>query len=208
LDDAIGKILDKLEAEGLLENTLIFFASDNGGASYTSATTNGALNAGKMTQFEGGVNIPCIISWKGMMKSGARYKEAVSLMDFYATALAVSEIKEPVDRDIDGVNLIPFLIQEADGPPHEALFWRTDFNKTVRFNHWKFIWNLRDEQEFLFNLEEDKSELNNVAHKHPDLVQQLKKQILLWEQGLKDPAWPGVMEIRFDINGEETWWAI
>ena len=67
---------------------------------------------------------------------------------------------------------------------------------------------MRDEQEFLFHLENDKEELDNVADKNPDIVRKLKEEILLWEQDLEEPAWPGLMEIRFDINGEETWWAI
>lgn len=208
LDDAVGRILDKLETEGLLENTLILFASDNGGASYTGATDNGSLNAGKMTQFEGGLNVPCIISWKNRIPGGSIYPKPVSLMDLFTTALFASGVRTPADREVDGVNLIPYLNQEVEGSPHKALFWRTDFNKSVRYEHWKFIWNVRDKQEFLFHLGEDKEELDNVADEHPDIVRKLKEEILLWEQDLEDPAWPGVMEIRFDINGEETWWAI
>jgi len=208
LDDAIGRIVDKLEAEAMLENTLILFASDNGGASYTGATDNGTLNAGKMTQFEGGVNVPCLLTWKGKIPEGSSFQKPVSLMDLFATALHVSGVSMPDDRVMDGVNLIPYLNREKEGSPHKALYWRTDFNKSVRYGQWKFIWNVRDEQVFLFHLEKDREELENLADQHPDLVGKLKKEILIWEQGLEDPAWPGVMEIRFDINGEITWWAI
>jgi len=208
LDDAIGRILDKLEAEDMFENTLILFSSDNGGASYTGATDNGLLNAGKMTQFEGGINVPLILSWKDSIPGGSSYHKPVSLMDLFATALYSSGAGLPVDRIIDGVNLLPYLTGEMGGSPHKALFWRTDFNKSVRFMHWKFIWNVRDEQEFLFHLTEDKEELINLADKHPEIVRKLKGKILQWEEGLELPAWPGVMEIRFEINSEETWWAI
>jgi arylsulfatase A-like enzyme len=208
LDDAIGLILDKLEEKDLLENTLILFASDNGGASYTGATENGSLNAGKMTQFEGGVNIPMIISWKDKLPAGLVYHETVSLMDLFSTVLASSDIQEPSDRIIDGIDLLPYLTGQLEGLPHKALFWRTDFNKSVRFENWKFIWNTRDEQVFLFDLEQDKAEKDNLARQHPDLVQKLINEIVQWEQELQDPAWPGVMEIHFEINGEETWWAI
>jgi arylsulfatase A-like enzyme len=208
LDDAIGSILDQLETDGLLENTLILFASDNGGASYTGATENGSLNAGKMTQFEGGVNVPCMISWKGKVPVGTLYDEPVSLMDLFATALSSSGIKGPSDRVIDGVDLLPYVNGKEDGSPHKVLFWRTDFNKSVRYENWKFIWNTRDNQVFLFDLDSDKAEKINLAGQHPDLVQKLINEMNLWEQELKEPAWPGVMEIHFMINGEETWWAI
>jgi arylsulfatase A-like enzyme len=208
LDDAIGSILDKLDEKKMLDNTLILFASDNGGASYTGATENGSLNAGKMTQFEGGVNVPCIVSWKDKIPAGTIYKEPVSLMDLFATVLASSGISEPTDRVIDGIDLLPYLNGQKEGSPHKALFWRTDFNKSLRYEHWKLIWNVRDEQVFLFDLDKDKAEKINLADEHEELVQKLKSEIMQWEQELEEPAWPGVMEIRFDINGEETWWAI
>jgi len=208
LDDAIGLLLDKLEEDGILENTLILFASDNGGASYTGATENGSLNAGKMTMFEGGVNVPFMISWKDKVPAGTIFNKPVSLMDLFSTALASSGISKPSDRVIDGVNLMPYVNGQMDGSPHNILFWRTDFNKSVRYENWKLIWNTRDDQVFLFNLERDKAEKINLAGKNAELVQQLINEIIHWEQELKEPAWPGVMEILFEINGEKTWWAI
>ncbi len=208
LDDGIGMILDKLEEEGMLENTLILFASDNGAASYTGASENGSLNAGKMTHFEGGINVPCMISWKDKIPSGTIYKEPVSLMDLFATALAASGIEEPSDRVLDGIDLMPFLKGQVEGSPHKSFYWRTDFNKSIRYENWKLIWNERDKQVFLFDLATDKAEEINLAPKNEDLVQKLINEIIQWEKGLKEPAWPGVMEILFEINGQETWWAI
>ena len=208
LDDGIGMILHKLEEKGMLENTLILFASDNGAATYTGASDNGSLNGGKMTQFDGGLNVPCIISWKDKIPAGTHYKQAISLMDLFATVLASSGIPEPSDRIIDGVDLLPYLRGQKDGAPHKALYWRTDFNKSLRYENWKFIWNTRDDQVFLFDLANDKEEKINLAPGQPDLVQKLILEMLAWEKELKDPLWPGVMEIRFEINGEETWWAI
>ncbi|MCP4311966.1 MAG: sulfatase-like hydrolase/transferase [Bacteroidetes bacterium] len=208
LDDGIGLIFDKLEEDGMLENTLILFASDNGAASYTGASDNGSLNGGKMTHFDGGVNVPCMISWMDKLPSDTIYNQPVSLMDLFVTALASSGIKEPPDRMIDGIDLMPYLNGQKDGSPHKALFWRTDFNKSLRQENWKLIWNTRDNQVFLFDLATDKAEEINLAPTHADLVVKLINEIILWEQELKEPAWPGVMEIRFEINGEETWWAI
>ena len=137
-----------------------------------------------------------------------RYEYPVSLMDLFSTVLASSGVNVPSDRQIDGVNLLPYLGGEKDSLPHQALYWRTDFNKSLRYENWKFIWNTRDQQVFLFDLAADKGEENNLASEHPDLVQKLIREMTQWEQEMKEPLWPGVMEIRFEINGEETWWAI
>lgn len=208
LDDAIGMIIDKLEQQGKLENTLILFASDNGGATYTGATDNGSLNAGKMTQFDGGVVVPAIISWKEVLPEGIKYERPVSLMDFFSTVLASAGISVPSDRIIDGIDMVPYLKGSIKEDPHRALYWRTDFNKAIRYGQWKMIWNTRDGKIWLYNLESDRGERNNLAEKYPDMVSKLKEEIEKWESGLKDPAWPGVMEMMFNINGEETWWAI
>jgi arylsulfatase A-like enzyme len=208
LDNAIGLILDRLEDQQLLENTLILFASDNGGATYTGATDNGSLNAGKMTHFEGGINVPLIISWKNRIPAGTLYHEPVSLMDLFSTTLAASGMQGPADRVIDGVDLLPYLTGQKGGVPHKVLFWRTDFNKSARYENWKFIWNTRDDQLFLFDLKNDKAEKVNLVPGNPELIRKLMNDINQWEKGLKTPSWPGVMEIHFEINGEETWWAI
>ena len=84
LDDAVGRIRAKVKKEGLEENTLIIFASDNGGADYTFATTNAPLKAGKFSHFEGGVNVPFALSWKGKIKPHTIYKTPVSTLDIFS----------------------------------------------------------------------------------------------------------------------------
>ncbi len=208
MDDAIGEITRKLEAHGLTENTLIIFASDNGGATYTGATDNGPLKAGKFSQFEGGVNIPMIFSWKGVLPQGSVYPHPVSLMDVFATAISVAGCKLPGDRSYDGIDLVPYIQSVSLDQPHPTLFWRTDFNKAVRQDHWKLIWNERDNQVFLYNLEIDPSEQSNLFTKHHKKTEELKKKIIEWETEMKDPLWPGVMQFKFEIDGNTTWWAI
>lgn len=88
LDDAIGAILDKVKELGLEENTIIWFISDNGGASYTGATDNGPLKGGKLTYFEGGINVPFAMKWKGHLPEGLTYHAAVSSLDIFATTTA------------------------------------------------------------------------------------------------------------------------
>jgi len=208
MDDAIGEILEKLEEFDLTSNTLIMFASDNGGATYTGATDNGPLKAGKFSQFGGGINIPMIFSWKGVLSEGSEYHHQVSLMDMFATATNVAGCQLPSDRNFDGVNLIPFAQDNTLDPPHPYLFWRTDFNKAVRHGNWKLIWNDRDNQVFLYNLLTDPSELSNLSVSQHKKAEELKQKIVEWEVEMKDPMWPGVMQFRFEFKGDTTWWAI
>jgi len=210
LDDAVGELLEVLVQQGIEENTMVIFVSDNGGATYTGATDNGPLKAGKFSQFEGGVNVPMILKWPGKTGEGAIYRKPVSLLDIFATVTAATGVSQPHDRIIDGVNLLKYLdnVLIMDSIPHQALFWRTDYNKAVRTPDWKLIWNERDEQVFLYRIGSDKGEKSNVAKKYPRIVRELKEAYDGWEQGMKPPMWPGLMEFRFDIEGETTWWAI
>ncbi len=203
LDDAVGMIMESLEKNGLLENTIIFFSSDNGGATYTGATDNGPLRAGKFSQFEGGINIPLVIRYDGLGKSGIREKRQVSLMDMVPTVLSAAGLNEPGSR-IDGTD----LFRPDPGAFHEHLFWRTDYNKAVRTQQWKLIWNERDGDLFLYDLTENNYETINVAEKFPEIIKNLQEQYRIWESGMSPPLWPGIMEFRFDIDGKDTWWAI
>lgn len=207
LDDAIGMILDALEETGLDTNTIIIFASDNGGATYTGATDNGPLMGGKFSQFEGGINIPMIMQWKGNIRPGQVYSKQVSLMDIFPTAIEASKIPPTEDRKTDGIDLIK-LLDSPEQTSHEYLFWRTDYNKAIRSEEWKMIWNTRDEQVFLYDISENNFERKNVAGENSQVIGNLKKIYEEWEKEMKEPLWPGVMEIKFDIDGIETWWAI
>lgn len=208
LDDAISRILDKIEITGLTGNTLIVFASDNGGATYTGATDNGVLKAGKFAQFEGGINIPMLISWKGILPAGTIYPYPVSLMDIFTTSLEIAGCDLPEDRTYDGIGLIPYLQNNGLVYPQRLFFWRTDFNKAVRQGDWKLVLNDRDDQVFLFNLVDDPGEEVNLASQNNAIVESMKEKLREWESELKEPMWPGVMEFKFDVDGEITWWAI
>ncbi len=201
LDDAVGEILDQVNESGLEENTLIFFASDNGGATYTGATDNGDLNGGKITHFEGGINVPFIIKWKSELEPGQRYPGPVSLMDIFTTAITSARIPYPVNIALDGVDLMPYITGRDLHPPHEYLFWRTNFNKTMRHGKWKLMLNSRNNQILLYNLETDKQEYYNLGEKYPEVVNDMLGKFTEWEKNMIPPAWPSVMEYEQEING-------
>jgi arylsulfatase A-like enzyme len=201
LDDAIGEILQQVKMSGIEENTLIFFASDNGGATYTGATSNGDLSGGKITNFEGGLNIPFVIKWKETLAPGQIYDYPVSLMDVFTTSMAASRIPMPQKIILDGIDIVPHLTGGKIQAPHEYLFWRTGFNKTVRNGKWKLIVNTRDDFMLLYDLEYDRQEKHDVKSHHPDVVNHLLEKLAAWEGDMKVPAWPGVMEYEEEING-------
>jgi len=208
LDDAIMQITNKLDELGITENTLIFFASDNGGATYTSATDNGILRGGKFTQFEGGINIPMIISQKGILPEGVDSHHPVSLMDIFITALVASGCEVPADRPFDGVDLFPGLLDNERGDIPRDLIWRTDYNHALVSGSWKFIWNHRDQQEYLFHLDDDPGEQNDLSAQYPELVESFKSRILKWSSEMKQPLWPGVMDFIYEDEDGITLWAI
>lgn len=132
----------------------------------------------------------------------------MSLMDVFTTVLSATGCDIPGDRVMDGVDLLPCLREERAAPPHGALFWRTDYNKAVREGAYKLVWNMRDHQEFLYDLEHDPLESVDLSGEFPDLTEALKKEILEWEKQMIPPLWPGVMEFRIEVDDQVTWWAI
>ncbi|MCP4125165.1 MAG: sulfatase-like hydrolase/transferase [Bacteroidetes bacterium] len=204
LDDAVGDIHDKLEAEGLLESTMIVFISDNGGATYTGATNNGPLKGGKLNQFEGGINVPFAMKWKGHIEPETLYPYPVSSLDIFTTAAQAASIPLPKDRVYDGVDLIPYLNNSIVGSPHDELYWRADHVWAMRKGIYKLIMSNRDGWVELYNLKTDKSEKYNRRDEYPEIVRSMIMQHQQWQLGLPNkPLWPKFMDYRFVIDGEE-----
>ncbi len=205
LDDAIGEVHQKIKDLGLEENTLIFFLSDNGGASYTGATDNGPLKGGKLTQFEGGINVPFMMKWKGVIPEGLRYEYPVSSTDIFATAVLNAGGRLPTDREYDGVDLIPYLTGKNDGRPHDQLFWRCDHIWAIRDGDYKLILSTRDGWAELYDLKSDKSESYNLKEQMPELYEKLYQMHRNWQQdNLPDkPMWPRIMDHKFVLDGKE-----
>lgn len=208
LDDAVGSILSVIEKRGLEENTIIFFASDNGGATYTGATDNFPLKGGKFTNFEGGINIPFMVRWPGTLKPGTLFDEPVILLDVFTTSIAAAGLPLTEERILDGVDLLPFITGEAAGSPHDALFWRSGFNKAVRKGDWKLILDTRENESILYNVRDDKLEKRDVSAQNPEKKEELLMELESWEKELMDPLWPHLMDHKFVIDGEEYFFAL
>ena len=202
LDEAVGEITAALETMGLSENTLLWFASDNGGATYTGATENAPLKGGKFNHFEGGVNIPCMVQWPDTIPSGSTMTAPVTLMDVFNTSAAAAQFALPNDVEFDGVDLMPALRGESDASPHDAVFWRAHHMKAARWQQWKWIADTRDGREWLYDLSNDKEERENRIQDHPDVVRDIRERVENWESTLAPARWPYLVEYRFNIDGE------
>ncbi len=205
LDHGVGELIAFLDAVGELENTVIVFTSDNGGASYTGATDNGPLRAGKFTQFEGGLEVPLMIYWKDHVSPGL-VSAPVILTDIFRTLAGILKVSLPGQRTYDSLDLLASDLQET--ATHRPLYWRSDFNRAIRFENWKLLQNTRDGTLRLYDLSADIGERNDLSGVRPGTVSRLLGLLDAWEKGLEAPKWPRVMNYRLNSDGEEYWFAI
>lgn len=208
LDDAVGYILTAIEKAGIEENTIVWFLSDNGGATYTRATDNYPLKGGKFTNFEGGLNVPFMVKWPKQFKSGTIVDFPVISMDIFQTSVELAKIQLPSDRPFDGTNLIPFLSGENEEPPHKALFWRSNYNWAIRQGDWKMICDEKSGNRALYNLRLDKYEKQNLYQSSPSIVKMLESAYQEWEKGTIPPKWQYVMDFRFDTEDGVFWYPL
>ncbi len=203
MDDAVGKIVEKLRTLHIDEQTMIVFISDNGGATYTRATDNAPLRGGKCTHFEGGLMVPFFIKYPSLIKGSTVYDKPVSSLDIFATVAAIANIPLPADRVYDGTNLIPFLT-ENNGFPHEVFYWRSGYSKAICRGNWKLYINEKSKKKFLFDLSKDIEEKNDLSSVNPDKVNELMKELANWEKTQTvNPAWPSAADLLITVDGEE-----
>jgi arylsulfatase A-like enzyme len=193
MDDAIGLVLTKLEQTGKLNQTVVVFTSDNGGPTTRNAV-NGSLNTplrgSKCETFEGGIRVPLLIQWPGVIAPGTTYAKPAISFDISATALAAAGADATA---IDGVDLIPFVKGDKSGAPHDILFWRSrtmSNNYGARQGDWKYVHSTEGDaapgpkqkpaQDRLFNLATDISEQRDLAAEHPAKLAELKKLYAAW----------------------------
>ena len=228
VDDTVGDVVGALKERGLDGNTLIFFISDNGCVNYMPDVicTNAPLSGGKRYQLEGGIRVPFIATWPDRLPAGRVYDEPVISLDIFATATAAAGL-EP--REVDGVSLLPHLRGEAEAPPHEFLFWRSAPNVAVRWGDWK-LWRVdRSERDLdeamsarvrllplvnyppvsefgqttlLYDLAADIGERENLAERHPEVVERMEAELAAWSSGLAEPMWPSTRSTLDTVDGQ------
>ena len=183
MDDSVGAVMEQLRKSGLEENTIVFFLSDNGGPTKELTSSNLPLRGSKGQMYEGAIRVPFMVQWKGKIPAGGVYEKPVSSFDIFATAAANSAgVTAP--KQVEGVDLIPYLTGENEGTPHETLFWRQGGRTALRHGDWKLV---RMGGKFapgkakweLYDLSKDISEENNLAAAEPGRLAEL---VELWEK--------------------------
>lgn len=194
LDEGVGRVVAALEELGELDDTLLVFFSDNGGAT-TNHSDNGAWRGMKGSKWEGGHRVPFLVHWPAGLDAGA-FDPLVSTLDLLPTALdAAGALDDELATTLalDGVSLLPWLRGERDDVPHPRLYWRRTVAAAVREDDWKLIRIAETDGSFrppiLVDLACHPDESTNVASDHPEIVERLTAALADWETGLEDPRW-------------------
>lgn len=190
MDRGVGMILDFLHENDLDDNTLIFYYNDNGGLDETNTGfDNWIYNGSKGFLSEGGIRVPALARWPGVLPAGLVYEEPILHIDVLPTFLAAGGIEIP--GDVEGANLLPHWRGEAHDPPHQTLHWSMvhDLGRrwAIREGDWKLV-DARNVQG-LFNLREDPGEANDLSSAHPEIVDRLTQRQNEWnEENLPSPV--------------------
>ncbi|WP_419189060.1 sulfatase-like hydrolase/transferase [Stieleria marina] len=186
MDRAIGRVLDQLDSSGQADDTIVWFLSDNGGA-----TNNGSINlplAGhKGIKFEGGIRVPFLMRWTNRFANGRLFNPMVSSLDIFATSLAAAGGDVEAAK-LDGVDLLPFLEGKRSESPHEELYWHKLWFSAMRDGPWKLIY-VQGYGYALYNLDDDLAESKNLADAHPDRLNSMKNRMVTWKEGMQEPRW-------------------
>ena len=178
MDEGVGRIRQTLVDAGLIDNTFIFFFSDNGPAGPGSA---GSLRGKKGQIWEGGHRVPAIACWPGKIEAGRVSDLTAMGADLLPTMAAIGGIDLAADLKIDGINLLPHLI-ENKLPAPRPLFWSLNDKLAIRKGDFKLITDTTFSETTLYNLSVDLGEKNNIAADYPDLVQKLLNLLKTWQK--------------------------
>ena len=194
MDTAMGTVLNTLEEQGIADNTIVLFFSDNGASRVPSrgGGDNAPLRGGKAETYEGGIRVVSVIKWPGHIEAGSSNDTVMTVMDVLPTLAAAANVSLDGEIEVDGKNMLPVLTDQGDVAREETLFFVSEIPNYGSFNlaaikgDWKLVqWIEQDPVSTdvryeLFNLKDDPGEYHNQASKHPDLVQELAKEILNW----------------------------
>lgn len=196
VDDGVGEIVEKLKEEGIYEDTVIFFSSDNGPSvevrNWLDGTEDryyggsaGIFRGHKGSLLEGGIREPAILTYPAQIEGGQVLDDLGVMMDIYPTFVDLAGGEIDAD-DIDGENVLD-MVRKNTGTPHEQVFWELDGQLAVRQGEFKLVLDGKldferklDEKVILSHLENDPGERTNLADKHPELVEQMKQDVLKW----------------------------
>jgi len=190
LDDTVGMVMEKLDALGLAENTIVIFTSDNGGEEFV--TSNHPFRAGKSTLYEGGIHEPLIVRWPGKVPANTISNVTTSNFDFYPTLLDAAGINVDPKQKLDGLSILPVLKNPQYKIDRETFYWHYPLEKkhflggrssgAIRHRDWKLIEFFDTGEIELYNLADDIGEKNNLADKNIQKKEELYKMLVDWRE--------------------------
>lgn len=207
LDRSVGRIMAKLDEEGLADNTIIVLSSDNGGPGYIGLPDiNAPYRGWKITLFEGGIRVPMFVRWPQRINPGTRIETPVAHIDVLPTLAAAAGVPLPKDRIIDGRNILPLATGTgAFSRPNDAIFWQSGAYQVVRAGDWKLQIDGTRKKTWLFDLAADPTEKNNLAGKLPGKVAELRQLLAAHQEGAVKPLYPFKMAspVLVDKTGDQ-----
>lgn len=193
MDQAIGKVLKTLDEEGIADNTIVLFFSDNGGAAYSvGGADNVPLRGGKGDTFEGGIRVVSTIRWPGKIPANKRMDQIMTVMDVFPTLADATGVKALNSKGLDGSSLWGSIEGDDKAPREDYVFFASEtpiyghFNLTVFNEDWKLVQVVDQDQitttvtNHLFKIAEDPHEYNNLAAQYPEVVVKLSGLIREW----------------------------
>ena len=212
LDTQVGRIIDALKRKNILDNTLIIFSSDNGGATNALFATgarspeeraasggielgakppasNGDLRGGKGSLHEGGVRVPTIFNWPARLKPGV-VNEPLDMVDVMPTLLTLAGAKGSPDHPFDGKDIWPTVTVNQPSPHDDILINVEAFRGAIRKGKWKLVKiALLPGKTELFDLSKDPGEQNNVADQFPEIAIDLEARLVAYAKEMKPSEW-------------------
>ena len=193
MDRDIGRLVELLRTRGLSERTLVIFTSDNGphkegGADPEFFNSSGGLRGIKRDMYEGGIRVPMIASWPGVIPAGGTSDYAAAHWDWLPTFTELAGL--PAPKGLDGVSIVRALRGQAQ-PAHEFMYWEfheRGFQQAVRMGDWKAVRLAKDKPLELYDLSADLKETTDVAAKHPEVVAKIEKYLA--SARTESPNWP------------------
>ena len=194
LDRSVERIMETLEAEGLANNTVVVFTSDNGGPGYIGIDdVNSPYRGWKITMFEGGLRVPLFVKWPAKIAPGTTVDSPVAHIDVMPTLAAAAAAEKLEGVEIDGVDLLPLATGEGvENWNRETLFWQSGHYQVVRHGDWKLQVNDRPTDglhKWLYNLADDPTEQNNLAASRTDKLQELSALLAAHQAASRGPLY-------------------
>jgi arylsulfatase A-like enzyme len=193
MDQAIGRVLDRLEGLGLRDNTMVVFVSDHGGLSTSEGhnTSNRPLRGGKGWIYEGGIRTPFLVRWPGVTEPGSVTNVPIMSTDLYPTFLDAANLPLKPDQHVDGESFVSVLKGGGEEDfDREPLYWHYPHYSNqggppagaIRVGPWKLVERYEQGNVELYNVRQDLEEQNDLAEEYPDRVKRMRQQLHDWYQ--------------------------